>query len=125
MKTLKIILSASIVGFVLFACVPGSNNSSSSSGAPRSSSSVSSSTFNYLNDINEVAWVQLNGNNLYIGFTSFPSDVAAIIRAAALTGNRETNFGFHVWAVEASRRDYAQNPGGRFFEVTARNGRIE
>ena len=83
------------------------------------------STVAYLKDIDEVSWVEVEGNDVYIGFKSRPSDLTAIVGAAALHGNRATGFGVHVWAVDAKHTGWRPGSGPYFLELTARHGKIE
>ena len=80
----------------------------------------------YLDDIEEIKWVQFEDNNAYIGFDPLPNDWQAIIRAAALHANKATDFGFHVWAVKAEARGWRPGSSRSLYgEVTARHGKIE
>ncbi len=78
----------------------------------------------YLNNIDEVAWIEVDDNNVYVGFEPIPSDMDAIIRAAALNGNRAADFGVHVWAVKATQRNWRPGQGSYLAEHSARHGKI-
>jgi len=82
---------------------------------------------NYLNEINEVQWIEFDRNTVYIGFNPRPSDLSLILRGAALRGNDAIDFGVHVWAIDANRFNRGWRPGdGPYFEeVTARYGKIQ
>lgn len=84
-------------------------------------------TLSYLNEIEEVKWVKIEKNNAYIGFNPCPDDWLLIIKAAALRANKATDFGFHVWAVDASKYedDWRPGKGKAIGETTARHGKIE
>ncbi|MBP3773450.1 MAG: hypothetical protein J6I53_12325 [Treponema sp.] len=84
-------------------------------------------TLSYLNEIEEVKWVKIEKNNAYIGFNPCPDDWLLIIKAAALRANKATDFGFHVWAVDASKYEDDWRPGNgkAIGETTARHGKIE
>jgi len=104
-----------------------SSNKSKSTTAHKSSSSRQSkvkSALSYLNDIDEVAWVEIDDNNVYVGFDPSPSDMDAIIRAAAMTGNRAADFGVHVWAVKANQRNWRPGQESYLAEPSARHGKI-
>ena len=60
----------------------------------------------YLSDIPEVAWIEIERNSVYVGFSSLPSDWEMIIKGAALRGNEALNFGCHVWAVHANKKGW-------------------
>lgn len=79
----------------------------------------------YLNDIDEVAWVEIDGNNVYIGWDDPPGDLGAINRAAAMAGNRAIDFGVHVWSVKGGAPGWRPGGGPYLCETTARHGRLE
>jgi len=82
------------------------------------------SEMRYLNDIEEIAWWEVDGNNVYVGFREVPSHWQWIIRGAALRGNRAINFGCHVWAVKGGAPGWRPGDPGYLGQVTARYGRI-
>lgn len=80
----------------------------------------------YLKDRDEVCWVEIEDNNVYIGFSTRPPDLTTILRAAAFRGNRAIDFGVHVWGAGCTKPGW--RPGGRALwwqNVTARYGKIE
>jgi len=82
----------------------------------------------YLNEISEIAWWEVESNNVYIGFSRVPDDpgLVLICQGAALRGNRAIDFGVHVWgSVGAPRGARPDTPGVQWYETTARYGRIE
>jgi hypothetical protein len=79
----------------------------------------------YLNDIEEVAWYEVDDNDVIVGFEPLPEDWELVIRGAALRGNRAIDFGCHVWAVKAKDRGWRPGTGPYYGEVTARQGKIE
>ena len=83
------------------------------------------SRLEYLKDIPEIAWVEFDGNNVYIGFKKRPSDLRTIVNAAALWGNKAYGFGVHVWAVEARLRGWRPGEGPYYCEATARYGKVQ
>lgn len=86
----------------------------------------------YLNDLPEVAWYEVRGNNAYIGFYD-PRNWQApahtgetIVRAAALHGHRAYGSGFHVWAINQEDRGKIGGANFRYYaECTARNGAVQ
>ena len=52
----------------------------------------------YLNDIEGVAQVAFEQNNVFIGFETLPDDYEVIVRAAAVHGNKALGRRVHVWA---------------------------
>lgn len=81
----------------------------------------------YLNtEVPEVAWVEVEGNEAFIGFKERPSDLGAVVYAAAFHGNRAIGFGFHVWAVDATVAQKGWRPGdpGFICEATVRKGKV-
>jgi hypothetical protein len=78
----------------------------------------------YLREIEEVAWVEINNNHIYIGFKRRPSDLAAIVNAAAVVGNRTLDFGVHVWAVPDGHSGWRPGDGPYYCKATARHGKL-
>ena len=80
-------------------------------------------------DITEVKWVKFNDNTIYVGFNSYPLDGNAILRGAALHGNKAIIFGCHVWAVHEDQKNnypyYGTLNGKWYDEITARYGKIK
>lgn len=52
-------------------------------------------------DLPEVAWVERDRNNVYIGLSEVPPDIKSLGNAWALQFNREWDFGAHLWFVPA------------------------
>ena len=76
-------------------------------------------------DVAEIEWVEVESNDVYIGFREVPKDMDLILRFAAVHGSNAINYGVHVWAVPSQSRGW--RPGGGFYyaEITARNGKVE
>ena len=68
----------------------------------------------YLNEIDDMTWVEVDSNNAYLGFASVPEDLALIVNAAAMNGNKVLGFGVHVWAVQADLGWRPSRPAGSF-----------
>jgi len=79
----------------------------------------------YLNDVQEVSWFEVDDNNVYIGFSTKSYDLTLILRGAALRANAAIDFGVHVWAVKAANKGWRPGDGPYYGEVTARYGKIE
>lgn len=79
----------------------------------------------YLDEVPEVKWVEVEGNNVYIGFDPKPSDLALILRGAALKANAATDFGAHAWAVDAGQTGWRPGDGPYYAHATARYGRVQ
>jgi len=79
----------------------------------------------YLNDVKEITWVEIEKNVVYIGFDPVPADWQLVIRAAALHGNKVIGFGTHVWATYGDREGWRPGDSSYLGEITARHGRIE
>ena len=99
-------------------------NENGSSAAPKKNPGAEQA-LSYLNDIEEIKWVEIDGNNAYIGFDPLPSDWQLVIKAAAVHANKATDFGFHVWAVPAAKRGWRPGDSSYYGNVTARYGKIE
>lgn len=121
-KTQKIITLVLVIAFFAIVAIdlstPGSSKSSSYEPIIRNE-------LEYLHDIPEIGWFEVDGNNVYIGFKTVPSDLSLIIRGAALRANKAIDFGVHVWAVKASQKGWRPGQGPYYEEVTARHGKIE
>lgn len=81
----------------------------------------------YVESVREVAWLEVNNNNVYLGFEPAPSDLSIVVGGAALKANDAIGFGAHVWAVDASVADRSWRPGDRGFicNATARFGQVQ
>jgi hypothetical protein len=117
----------SLVIFVIFLQLGKSNQSSVPHRTSESKRANLISEMYYLNKIEEIEWVEIVSNTIYIGFKSVPSDLKLICNAAALKGNRTINFGVHVWAIDSNKFQKGWRPGDGtyYYEVTARNGELE
>jgi len=81
--------------------------------------------FEFETEVPEIAWIDIDDNDIYIGFTSLPLDYATLLKAIALNCNWEINFGVHVWAVDAKYKHWRPGDSSYYFETTARYGKIE
>lgn len=115
-----------VLGFALLFFYIGKTDKS---GSTHSKSTTYTKTLmtelNYLNDIGEVSWLEIDGNNVYIDFEPLPSDWNTIIRAAALNGNRAIDFGVHVWAMSGKQKGWRPGDSGYTGNATARYGKIK
>ena len=141
MKKADAIAGSALFLFVLcafvFLLIPRDKVLRSESRALRSERSASSTAgqgreqtlrkcLSYLqNSVPEVAWVEVENNNIYIGFSRLPSDWQTVTKGAALNGNKAIGFGCHAWAVDAKYRGWRPGDGSYYGEFTARHGRIE
>ena len=99
---------------------------STPAGRTRSRGEVLAERLSYLTtEVPEIAWVEVDDNDVYIGFKQIPDDMDLIVRFAAVNGNTAINFGVHVWAVPATSRGWRPGTGPYYQEVTARYGRVE
>ena len=78
----------------------------------------------YLKNIKEVSWYEVENDNVYIGFSPVPSNWLAIIKEAALRGNKAINFRFHAWAVDASKKGWRPGDSSYYGDTTAKYGSI-
>lgn len=81
-------------------------------------------SMDYLADIEEVRWVEIEHNTIYIGVDSLPNDAAAIVRGAALRGNGVIDFGCHVY-MAAAPAGWRPGQPAKFATASARHGRVE
>lgn len=123
MKHILALIIAMVLVMVLFSCFPQSTIVQQSKPNP-----IAENALVYLmKEVQEIKWLDIDGNNAYIGFTPIPKDWSMIIRGAAVAANKATNFGFHVWAIDAIKYNKGWRPGSGTYlgTVTARNGKIE
>jgi len=79
----------------------------------------------YLNKVKEIIWIDIENNDVYIGFDPVPDDWKLVAQMAALHGNNKIGFGVHVWAIHTRQRGWRPGTGGYLGEYTARYGSIE
>ena len=78
----------------------------------------------YLKEIQEIGWVEIENNHIYIGWNSIPNDLSFVNRAAAVHGNRAIGSGFHVWSVDAGYEGWRPGDAPYYCETTARGGKV-
>ncbi len=120
-KLLFIILG---IGFLFFYIGRTDKSGSTYSKSTTSTKSLMTA-MNYLNDISEISWWEVDDNDVYINFEPLPSDWNMIVRAVALKGNKTTNFGVHVWVMSGKQKGWKPRDGGHLKQITARYGKIE
>ena len=77
-------------------------------------------------DMDEVDWVEYDGNDVYVGINKVPSDLKTMINAWAIQANQALGRGVHVWAVHNAPKGW--RPGDQsdgFYNATARDGVIK
>ena len=77
-------------------------------------------------DMDEVDWVEYDGNEVYVGFNMFPSDLKPMINAWAVQANLALDFGVRVFAVLNAPKGW--RPGDKsagLYVGAARHGKIE
>lgn len=79
----------------------------------------------YLEEIPDVAWHEVSRNTVHVAFSRVPGDLQAVIRGAALRGNRLLGRGVHVWVVSPAARAVRFDERSPTTAVTARSGAIE
>ncbi len=77
----------------------------------------------YLNDIEGVAQVAFERNNVFIGFETLPDDYESIVRAAAFHGNKALGRRVHVWACKYDA-EIAPDRWPVYCFATAQNGKV-
>lgn len=111
-----------LAAFFLMGSIGGDGRSSRSDRTAKAAAALA-----YLpTEVPEVKWVEVDGNNAYVGFSPVPGDIRGVVNGAAFNGNRAIGFGFHVWAVNANTASKGWRPGaaGLICEATARKGRV-
>ena len=122
----KLILGIFIFFLVVF--IINVIDQSSSSSSPSYSSdreAVLKETLKYLDDMEAVSWWEVDGNDVYINFNDISFNYKVAIRMAATLGNRATDFGVHVWALNGKQRGWRPGDGGYLDNVTARYGKLQ
>jgi hypothetical protein len=117
-----IVFTSLFVSIIIISAFSASCTKSSTS---HSREQIITNELQYLNNVEEIAWFEVEDNNVYIGFNTRPNDLTLILRGAALRANKAINFGVHVWGVKASQKDWRPGQGTYYEEVTARYGKIE
>ena len=79
----------------------------------------------YAKDIKEIKWIEIDDNDIYVGFKPVPSDWKPIIIGIALSGNKAINYGVHTWAVNSGQKGWRPGQGSYIGKVTARYGKIQ
>lgn len=77
----------------------------------------------YLKEIPEIAWIEYDSNNVYVGFHKLPADYNQIITMAALRGNRAFGRGIHLYVLHSKATGCGWECA--MCQVTARHGKIE
>lgn len=83
-------------------------------------------TLSYLQkEVPEIAWMEIQANNVYLGWKSVPANFDSINRDAAVQANRALNFDVHVWSVSETQKGW--RPGNKSFicETVARFGKVK
>ena len=122
----KLILVVFIFLLVVFAIgvVTDGSSSSANSSSPNKTTTLNE-TLKYLNDMEAVSWWEVDGNDVYINFNDISFNYKAAIRMAATLGNRATDFGVHVWALNGKQRGWRPGDSGYLDNVTARYGKLQ
>jgi len=79
----------------------------------------------YLNDVKEIIWIEIESNIIYIGFDPVPDDWQLIINYVGLWGNAKIGFGCHVWAIHTRQKGWRPGNSAYLGQITARHGKIE
>ncbi len=127
---MKKIIVFAVVIIVIFLCVRNCTYSSNTSSPPNYTASIVLDDFKKTTP--EIKWIIVDGNNAYVGWNPIPKDYREVCKSMALSANKATNFGFHVWAFDASKVSYGKDAvqdaishRKALFETTARYGKIE
>ena len=71
----------------------------------------------YLSNVSSVAWYEIDGNDIYVGFWFLSDDWRMIIKGVALKGSNALNSRCQVFAMDADKeawrawRDWTPKPG--------------
>lgn len=79
----------------------------------------------YVENLSEVAWLEFDGGDVYIGFSRRPPDLANIVNTAAVAGHQAHGARVTVWAVDGGAPGWRPGDGEPFCKVTIRLGSIE
>lgn len=123
---------------MLFRLIPKLTFAASNPTAKANSSNSSSSSCaekaleKFKTTYSDIKWIVVDNNTAYVGYVPVPDVFRERCKAMAIDGNKATDFGFHVWAFDASKVSgdknsiqNAINSNKALFETTARHGKIE
>lgn len=80
--------------------------------APTATAGAVEATLAYLNtDVPEIAWSEIDGNSVYLGFSEKTEDLVAVTRAAAFHAAKVYGADFYAWAVDAKKAERGWRPG--------------
>jgi hypothetical protein len=122
----KLILGIFVFFLVVFAInVIDQSSSPSNSSSSSNKEAILKGKLNYLNDIEDISWWEVDGNDVYINFNDLSFNYKATIRMAATLGNRATDFGVHVWALNGKQRGWRPGDSDYLDNATARYGKLQ
>ena len=76
-------------------------------------------------EMDEIDWVEYDGNTVYVGFNTWPSDIESMLNAWAIQANQALDRGVHI--IAALNVEKGWRPGQsaeRSIQITARGGEI-
>ncbi len=76
----------------------------------------------YLNDLSQVSWLDIEGGNVFIGFDQRPSDLAAIVNTAAGVAYKTYGKKVHVYAVQGGKPGWRPGDGPVLCEASVNLG---
>jgi hypothetical protein len=79
----------------------------------------------YLDSVPEIAWREVDRNDVYLGWRSIPEDFRLVNVMAALHANEAADFGAHIWSVSGGAPGWRPGDPGLICETTARYGKLE
>ena len=123
-KVLGVILGLLVVLYIVGSLSDGSSSSTKSSSSSNKET-ILKTKLNYLNDIEAISWWEVDDNDVYINFTDLSYNWKAAIRMAATLGNKATDFGVHVWALNGKEKGWRPGDSGYLENVTARYGKLQ
>ena len=119
-----VVITGVAIGVILGWPRNGDSNTKSSSTISRENKIRSELSY-LMTEVDEIEWIEVDSNVVYVGFEPLPSDWEMIIKGAALRANRAIGSGAHVWAVKAANKGWRPGDSSYYGEVTARYGKIE
>lgn len=78
----------------------------------------------FLDSVPEIAWVEVEGNEVYIGWRELPPDLRAVVNFAAAHANEAIRFGAHVYSALNVAPGWRPGQPGFICSASARGGRV-
>jgi hypothetical protein len=78
----------------------------------------------YLNNLADVAWLDFDGGDVYVGFSGRPPDLAEIVNSAVVVGAKAHGNRVHIYAVDGGQPGWREGDGPLLCEASMHMGRM-